>query len=106
MTEAFSRAVINKKYKKIKFHLLLSFRLMTEKMPMPQYNSHKVQEYCDHICEILSDNERCKLAFEAAMKMVDSVLGRDPVDRDSMDRMFTDRLMQLSRQIAQKRASK
>ena len=106
MTEAFSRAVINKKYKKIKFHLLLSFRLMTEKMPMPQYNSHKVQEYCDHICEILSDNERCKLAFETAMKMVDSVLGRDPVDRDSMDRMFTDRLMQLSRQIAQKRASK
>ena len=103
MTEAFSMNRINRKYKKIKFHVLLAFRLMCEKTPIPNFSSHKIQEYCDHICEILSDNYKCKLGFEAAIKMIDEVLGREPKDRDRMDQAFTNCLMEAARKISQKR---
>lgn len=96
MTEMFSNGILDKKYKKIKFHILLAFRLMCECSSLPVFNSNKSQEYCDHLCEILSNEERCKEGFRAAIKLVDTALKRSPVDADRMKESFTNKLKELA----------
>ena len=97
MTECFTEKVIDRKYKKMKYHLLLAFRLMCEKFTLPAFNSHKVEEYCDHLCTILCDENRCKEGFVAATKLVDVALKRNPVDSDRMSSDFTEKLKELAR---------
>ena len=96
MTEMFSAGVLEKKYKKVKFHVLLAFRLMCESMPLPAFNSNKAQLYCDHLCEILSDERRCKEGFIAAALLVDAALKRQPYDSDRMKESFTRKIIELA----------
>jgi hypothetical protein len=96
MTEMFSIGVLEKKYKKVKFHILLAFRLMCESMSLPAFNSNKAQLYCDHLCEILSDEERCKTGFMAAAMLVDAALKRQPYDSDRMKESFTKKIIELA----------
>ena len=96
MTEMFSIGVLEKKYKKIKFHMLLAFRLMCESMSLPAFNSNKAQMYCDHLCEILSDEKRCKEGFFAAAMLVDTALKRQPYDSDRMRESFTKKIIELA----------
>ncbi len=102
MTESFNNNLIPQKYKKVKFHLLLAFRLMCEKNTQPQYNSNKVQPYCDYLCEILCDRKRCQKGFEAAIELIDTALRREPKDSDGMSKSFTEDLFKLSFQINDK----
>lgn len=106
MTEMFSVGVLEKKYKKIKFHMLLAFRLMCESMSLPAFNSNKSQSYCDHLCEILSNEERCKQGFLAAAMLVDTALKRQPNDSDRMKESFTRKIMELAARANQKIHSK
>lgn len=96
MTEMFSNGILNRNYKKIKFHMLLAFRLMCEKTPLPAFNSNKSQAYCDHLCEILSNQERCKQGFLAALKLVDTALKRSPNNSDRMKESFTRKIKELA----------
>lgn len=96
MTECFSVGILDRKYKKMKFHMLLAFRLMCEKFPLPALTSGKAQEYCEHLCTILSDSRRCEQGFLAAAKLVDVALKRNPVDSDRMSQVFTDKLKRLA----------
>lgn len=93
MGQAFNYTWIPSQYKKIKFHVLLAFRLMCESMPIPQFNSNRVQAYCEHLCGILCDSKKCKEGFEAAIKLIDYVLKRAPIDRDGLDSLFTKKLV-------------
>jgi len=95
MTEGFSTNLIPRKYKKVKYHLLFAFRLMCEQFPLPQSNSHNIQKYCDHICSILCDDEKCERGFRAAIKLVDEALQGEPRDRDRTSSMFTNTLKKL-----------
>lgn len=106
MTEMFSIGVLEKKYKKVKFHILLAFRLMCESMSLPAFNSNKAQLYCDHLCEILSNEERCKTGFMAAAMLVDAALKRQPYDSDRMKESFTKKIMELAARANQINQSK
>lgn len=99
MTECFIDNLIDRKYKKVKYHLLLAFRLMCEKFPLPDFNSHKVEDYCEHLCMILSDKERYTDGFTASTKLVDTALKRIPVDNDRTSSAFTKRLKELVREV-------
>lgn len=79
MTEAFAQGKIFPRYKKIKFFVLYAFRLICEKEPLPAFNSHKVQEYCDHLCSILCDPIRCAEGFRGAMMLIDLVMNEKKV---------------------------
>lgn len=96
MTEMFSNGILSRNYKKIKFHMLLAFRLMCENAPLPAFNSNRSQAYCDHLCEILSNQERCKQGFLAALKLVDTALKRSPNDSDRMKESFTRKIKELA----------
>ena len=99
MTECFTDYLIDRKYKKVKYHLLLAFRLMCEKYSLPDFNSHRIEDYCDHLCMILSDKQRYTKWFNASTKLVDSALKRSPVDSDRSSSDFTKRLKELAREI-------
>lgn len=85
----FSRHTIDRKYKKIKYHLLYAFRLMCEKEPLKALSSNKSQDYCDFICNKLCDRQQCEDAFNAAVALVNQVLGREPNDTDGNRADFT-----------------
>lgn len=102
MWQAFNYLWIPGQYKKIKFHVLLAFRLMCESMPIPQFNSNRVQSYCEHLCEILCDSKKCKDGFEAAVKLIEYVLKRAPVDRDRLDSQFTKDLVKAAVMLNQR----
>lgn len=89
MIQCFDKQIIPRKYKKIKYHLLLAFKLMSQKIDQPKMNSNSIQEYCDYLCEILCDNNKCTEAFQAAVKMIDSALKREPKDQDGMSEQLT-----------------
>ena len=92
LNELFSRHTIERKYKKIKYHLLYAFRLMCEKEPLKALNSNKSQDYCDFICNKLCDRQQCEVAFNAAVDLVNQVLGREPNDTDGNRADFTNDL--------------
>lgn len=99
MGEFFNNGIIPRKYKKVKFHILLAFRLMCEKFPIPQFNSNKVQDYCEHLCKILCNDEDCKNGFTAALRLIDIVLRREPEDRDRLDSNFTKKMYELAAKL-------
>ena len=103
MAQSFNNNLIHKKYKKVKFHLLLAFRLMCEKNTLPNYNSNKVQSYCDYLCELLCDNKKSQIGFEAATKLIDLALNREPKDQDRMSKDLTDKLFRLSHQVNERK---
>ena len=94
LTEMFSKGVIHHKYKKIKYHVLLSLRLFCEQDPIPPLSSNKSQNYCDSICSLLSNASKCEIAFKGAIKLIETTLKREPVDRDRSDGNFTRKLME------------
>lgn len=99
MGEFFNNGIIPRKYKKVKFHVLLAFRLMCEKFPIPQFNSNRVQAYCEHLCKILCNDEDCRNGFTAALRLIDIVLQREPKDRDRLDSNFTKKMYELAAKL-------
>ena len=75
-------------------------------MSLPAFNSNKAQLYCDHLCEILSDEDRCKKGFIAAAKLVDTALKRQPNDSDRMKGLFTKKIIELAARINQMNRNK
>lgn len=92
LEKMFTLGIIDRKYKKIKFHVLLAFRLFCEKNPMPNPNDKTVQEYCNYLCTKLCDSENCKTAFLGAIGLIERTLNRPPQDKDRMDKNFTNNL--------------
>ena len=82
LNEMFSSHIIDKQYKKVKYHLLYSFRLMCDKGAFKGFEANNSQAYCDYLCELLCDEKRCKQSFEAAVALLKSVLKREPNDTD------------------------
>lgn len=104
MTEAFSKGKIHPRYKKIKFFVLYAFRLMCEKSKLPAFNSNKVQEYCDHLCSILCNPERCLQGFSAATMLIDAVMNDNNVtDVEQLSRRFLQRDLNKKLQEVHKR---
>lgn len=99
MGEFFNNGIIPRKYKKVKFHILLAFRLMCEKFPIPQFNSNRVQTYCEHLCKILCNEKDCRNGFTAALRLIDIVLRRDPNDRDRLDSNFTKKMYEMAAKL-------
>lgn len=106
MSEAFSSKEIHNKYKKVKFHLLFALRLMCENSSLPHFNSKNVDKYCEHICSILCDSEKCKMAFRAATGVIDKVLKVSPKDSDRLSSVFTDNIKELVYIINEKKKYK
>lgn len=106
LNELFSHHKIRREYKKVKYHLLYAFRLMSEKKIIKMFNSNDSQDYCNHLCDLLCDNQKCLDSFKAAVRLVDTVLKREPNDTDGNRIDFTTALNQTIGLVKQKMKEK
>ncbi len=67
----FKRGLINSNYRKVKFHLLMLFRMLNEKEEMPRLNSKKMEQYCKVLLDILYDDDKAIKAFKKCCKVID-----------------------------------
>ncbi|MBC9229498.1 AIPR family protein [bacterium SPL81] len=77
------RGVIDPSYKKVKFHLLMLFRLMNEPENLPPFNSRKIDSYCEKLLEILNDQTKCIEAFNKCIEVIDES-GFDKSDKQDV----------------------
>lgn len=98
LDEMFSRHLIDKQYKKVKYHLLYAYRLMCDNSSFKGLGANNSQEYCNHLCEQLCDEDRCLKSFNAAVALLQTVLKRKPNDTDGNRADLT---QSLNRTIAQ-----
>lgn len=69
----FRRRLIDSKYKKVKFHLLMIFRGLISNAPLPFFNSKQMERYCQPIIDILNDDEKTLEYFALSTDLIDSV---------------------------------
>jgi hypothetical protein len=63
---------IDGKYRKIKFHLLMLFRMLAEESPVPRMDSKKkIEQYSEAIIKKLNNPAKCSAIFKEAVNIVD-----------------------------------
>ena len=70
--------VLPKEFKSVKHHLLYAFRLVAVSKAMPNLGSNSAQSYCDELCSVLCDEDKCNAAFKRAADLIQTALGRTP----------------------------
>ncbi|SHJ17026.1 AIPR protein [Rubritalea squalenifaciens DSM 18772] len=80
----FSSGEVDKKYRKVKFYLIMLVPMLTSKDNIPQLNSYKkIDQYCDAIIKKLNDDAACKEVFRLAVKIVENS-GVDVEDKQAL----------------------
>lgn len=70
----FKYKLVDKKYKKIKYHILMMLRLEINKSNCPEFNSgKKVLKYCEEIKEILIDENKLLDKIKEVIKKIDTL---------------------------------
>ena len=67
----FKKGLIDTSYRKVKFHLLMLFKIVVEKEQIPRFNSKKMEKYCDHLLTVLNDDTKALKAFNKCLKIID-----------------------------------
>ncbi|BEV02680.1 AIPR family protein [Chryseobacterium gambrini] len=68
----FKKGLIDTNYRKVKFHILMLFRILFAKEIIPPFNSKKMDKYCDNLLEILDDDEKALKAFNKCIEVIDN----------------------------------
>lgn len=69
----FRSGVIDTKYRKTKFHLLMLFRMLAETCPPPRLDDkRKADAYCDEIIKLLLDYDKYANLFLKAVAIIDA----------------------------------
>lgn len=100
MMQLFDRGDLPRAFKSIRYHILLSFRLIYEKEKgaMPRLNDKRMSSFCCDINVILYDNSCCVIKFNEALKLLTKALGREQVmHNDCQDEKLTEQLFKLSK---------
>ena len=93
MMQLFSAGRIDRKYKPIRLHILLAFRLVNESQKLPDLNSERrIIPYCDSMITKLCDKELCIDGFLKAVELIDKVLEGKITSTTNQDANFTDNL--------------
>lgn len=83
---------IDSKYKKCRFHLLMIIPYLINQENMPQFNSHKMESYCQRINDVLFDINESATIFNEATSVIDK-LKLDLTDRDVFKTQTTNELI-------------
>jgi hypothetical protein len=79
----FRNQALNTELKPARYHLLMTYRKLTQPDRPPRMNSHEIERYCDEITRNLWDDERCRETFEAAASHITAVAAGN-MDRDNI----------------------
>lgn len=65
------RNINDTSYKKVRFHLLMLFRMIFAPNPMPRLNSRKnMDKYCQNLLDILNDDQKSLEAFNKCIEVI------------------------------------
>jgi cold shock CspA family protein len=94
----FQSKQISPKYRVFRYHMLMLFRLLAEKSPLPYLNNKKMEQYCSSLREILWDEARALPVFQRAAELTDQALRKSPYGayESARRKAFTEDLMLLS----------
>ncbi|MBE9584625.1 AIPR family protein [Mucilaginibacter sp. JRF] len=68
----FRKRTIDSGYKKVRFHILMLFRILFEKETLPALNNgRKIEKYCEQLLKILSDDATSLLAFNRCIEIIE-----------------------------------
>lgn len=79
----FKKGSIDSSYKKVRFHIIMLFRILNSKDQLPPLNSKKMDKYCDNLLEILYDDNKALKAFKKCIEIIDSS-GFDKSDKQNL----------------------
>ncbi|QEM10184.1 AIPR family protein [Mucilaginibacter rubeus] len=69
----FRRRTIDSAYKKVRFHILMLFRILFEGESLPPLNNgRKIEKYCEYLLNILNDDTASLEAFNKCIEVIDS----------------------------------
>ncbi|RHX77459.1 AIPR family protein [Leptospira yasudae] len=68
------KGILDGKYRRFKYHLLLLFRLLTVDKETPPLDSKKIEDYCEKILAFLWNEEKCIQKFNEAGAIIDKAL--------------------------------
>ena len=100
MMQLFERGELPRQFKSLRYHLLLSLRLVYEKEEgsMPQLNNRVMPSFCDGINVLLNEDKTCISKFKEGLDLLKSALGHAHVERnDCQDDKLTERLFRLAK---------
>ena len=80
----FKRGSLDLSYKKVKFHILMLFRILNESETMPPLNNiKKMEKYCADLLTVLNDDTKALSAFKKCAEIIDSS-GFDKSDKQEL----------------------
>jgi len=90
----FNSGNVDKKYKKVKFHLLMLVPLIASEKDLPALNSQrKAEAFCAPIIEKLNNHSTCKRIFDHATQIIDKS-NADLEDKQALkSRALTDQVL-------------
>lgn len=91
----FNSGIIDKKYKKIRFYLLMLVPMIASSDGFPPLNSqNKCERYCNPIIDRLNEDKECESIFLLAVSIVDGS-GADVEDKQALkSRSMTDQILE------------
>ena len=68
----FRKGSIDSSFKKVRFHILMLFRMTNEKGHIPALNSKKMEKYCAQLLSILNDETKALKAFKKCTDIIEN----------------------------------
>lgn len=80
----FKKGSIDSSYKKVRFHILMLFRILNGIEPIPPFNSpRKIDKYCEDLLAILNNETMALKAFKKCLDVIDNS-GFDKSDKQNL----------------------
>lgn len=80
----FKKGSIDASYKKVRFHILMLFRILNGKDALPPFNSpRKMDKYCEDLLAILNEETKALKAFKKCVDVIDNS-GFDKSDKQNL----------------------
>lgn len=69
----FRKGLIDSSFKKVRFHILMLFRIInTKNVDMPPFNSKKMERYCEDLLKILYDDNDSLKSFQKCIDIIEN----------------------------------
>lgn len=89
----FRRGNIDTSFKKVRFHILMLFRILNEKENLPTLNStKKMDKYCEELLSILNDENKALKAFKKCTEIIEDS-GFDKSDKQNLKLLSKTRVL-------------
>lgn len=89
----FRKRNIDTSYKKVRFHILMLFRMIFQSDEMPPFNSKRMNGYCQKLLDILNDDNASLEAFNKCIEVIDEAEDFDKAEKQDVKLLAKTRIL-------------